>query len=108
MQNQDSPPACPSCNAILRKKPARKTKCPFCGKSIFVRSTQKIFPSILLTEDDARAADWVGKLEMFGVDDSLFFLKRKELSEKFNSQAKSSDVIWGLFNDLLFKNGNDE
>ena len=103
MQDQELQPSCPSCNAVLQKKPVRKTKCPSCSKNIFVRSTQKIFPSFFLSEDDARAVDWLKKLEMFGIHEGEFLDKKKELCDKFGGRAKSTDIIWSLLNGLIAK-----
>lgn len=95
--------ACPHCKNILKQKPQRKKKCPFCGNDIYVRSKQKIFSSPFLNKEDALAMDWLKKLGDFGIKDSDFINKRKELSEKFGKEAKSTDVIWGLFNELILK-----
>lgn len=48
---KESPPNCPYCTKPLKKAPKRKTKCPHCGKDIFVRYDQP------LTEDQARDID---------------------------------------------------
>lgn len=34
-----APPVCPNCHEALDKRPARKSKCPHCGLTIFVKYT---------------------------------------------------------------------
>jgi len=96
-------PICPYCKEILDKIPKRKSKCSFCKKDIYVRSRQKIFSSNILKKDDAIAVDWFKRLEDFGIKVNDFSDKRIELSKKFGQEAKSTDVIWGLFNKLILK-----
>ena len=97
----DSKPVCPYCRKVLDIKPKRKKKCPFCNNDIYVRSKQKIFSSTLLNKEDAIAVDWLKNLENFGIKDNDFINERRELSKKFGKKAKSTDVIWGLFNELI-------
>jgi hypothetical protein len=92
--------ACPYCNQILEKKPKRKMKCPHCGEDIFVRSRQDLFPSILLTEQDARVADHFQTLmgiATFEVSQADFFRERRQLAERFGSQPASGDILWSLY-----------
>ena len=100
---KDSEPVCPYCRKVLDRKPQRKTKCPSCNKDIYVRSKQKIFSSNLLNKEDVIAVDWLKNLENFGIKDDDFINKRSELSKKFGKEAKSTDVIWGLFNELILE-----
>ncbi len=99
----DLEPVCPYCRKVLDRKPQRKTKCPFCNNDIYVRTKQKIFPSTLLNKEDAVAVDWLKNLENFGIKDNDFLNKRRELFKKFGKEAESTDVIWGLFNELILK-----
>lgn len=100
-------PACPYCNKMLEKMPSRKIKCRSCGKEIYVRSTQKIFESSILMREDAIALDQLKQMEAYGVTPGDFLNKRAQLSEKFGNRAKSADVIWGIFNDLISKNSQN-
>ncbi len=100
-------PTCPYCNETLEKMPSRKIKCRSCGKEMYVRSTQKVFESSLLTREDAMAADQLKQLETYGVTSTDFLDKRTELSQKFGGKAKSADAIWAIFNDLIAKNSQD-
>jgi len=100
---KDLEPVCPYCRKVLDRKPQRKTKCPFCNNDIYVRPKQKLFSSTLLTKEDALAVDRLKYLENFGFKGNDFINKRRELSKKFGKEAKSTDVIWGLFNELILK-----
>jgi len=100
---KESEVVCPYCKKVLEQKPQRKKKCPFCNNDIYVRSKQNIFSSTLLTKEDAMAVDWLKNLQNFGIKDNDFINKRRVLSKKFGKEAKSTDVIWGLFNELILK-----
>ena len=102
-KKNNSEPICPYCKNVLSRKPQRKTKCPFCNNDIYVRGKQNIFSSTLLNKEDAIVADWLKKLDIFGIKDSDFINKKKELSNKFGTEANSTDTIWGLFNELILR-----
>ena len=89
-------PVCPYCNAPLEKAPKRKSKCPHCGNYIFARSKQKLFPSTLLTEEQARAVDYVKNLEIYGITERDYENVRIDLTKKFGHNANPHDVIWSL------------
>jgi hypothetical protein len=94
---------CPYCKQILLKMPGRKTKCPHCGEYIFVRSAQELFPSSLLSEQDARVVDHFQTLQgtsIFEVSEADFFRERDELAERFGTHPASGDVLWSLYNRL--------
>lgn len=100
---KESEPICPYCQKVLEKKPQRKVKCAFCNQDIYVRSKQKIFSSDLLNKEDAIAVDWLKNLENYGIKDRDFISEKRELSKKFGKEAQATDVIWGIFNELLLK-----
>lgn len=87
---------CPYCKKSLNKKPKRKTKCPFCGNFIYVRSKPRIFNTTLLTKDDSIAVDWYNKLEWQGITQKDFWQMR-ENEFKTNKEIKSSEVIFHLY-----------
>ena len=103
---KESEAVCPYCKKVLKQKPKRKKKCPFCNNDIYVRSKQKIFSSTLLNKEDAIAIDELKNLENFGIKNNDFINKKRKLSKKFGEEAKSADVIWGLFNELILKTKN--
>jgi len=68
-----------------------------------VRSRQELFPSTLLTEQDARVVDHFQTLKgisTFDVSEVGFFRERQELAERFGRQPNSGDVLWSLYNRL--------
>ena len=91
---------CPYCKSLLDKAPKRKKKCQHCNKNIYVRTKQDLFDSNLLTKEDAIAVDWIKSLE---VTKNEFLNKKAELEKKFNGNVKSTDVVWGLFNEHITK-----
>jgi len=101
-------PRCPYCSKALDEMPKRKKKCPSCGRYIFVRSGQDLFPSILLTEQDARVVDHFHTLKgisTFEVREADFFRERDELAERFGRQPASGDVLWSLYGRLAYDFG---
>lgn len=54
---------CPYCRVALTTVPRRRTKCRSCGEPIVVRSRQDIFPSALLTLDQAWAVAAIAAIE---------------------------------------------
>ena len=85
-----SNPNCPHCNAILEPAPKRKTKCPSCGKDIYVRTDpfnkQKTY---YLKHDDALSLDMVKDLQ----------INEKAFNEAKNKAPKGrslEDIVWGL------------
>jgi len=54
------------------------------------------------------AVDWFKRLEDFGIKVNDFSDEKIELSRKFGQEAKSTDVIWGLFNGLISKTKNQD
>jgi len=65
---KDLESVCPYCSKVLDRKPQRKSKCPFYNNYIYVRSKQKIFPSVLLNKEDAIAVDWLRHLNNYSYD----------------------------------------
>jgi DNA-directed RNA polymerase subunit RPC12/RpoP len=47
-------PACPYCSRELQKVPTRKSRCPHCGKTIFVKRGPDEIVKRLVTEDEAQ------------------------------------------------------
>ena len=85
-----SNPNCPHCKVILDPIPKRKTKCPSCGKDIYVRTDpfnkQKTY---YLKHDDALLLNLVRGLP----------ISEKTFTEAKNKAVKGQslgDVIWGL------------
>ena len=83
---------CPHCSINLEPAPKRKTKCPSCGKDIYVRTDpfnkQKIY---YLRHEDALSLDMVRDLQ----------IGEKTFTEAKNKAPKGQslgDIVWGLIN----------
>lgn len=92
---------CPHCGAIFDKPPKRKTKCKKCGEECFIRTTQAIFNSDILTQEDALAADFFKELQYLGATTNDYLKVNAELSQKWGTKAKSYDIVWGISNRLV-------
>jgi hypothetical protein len=95
---------CPNCSGKLAKIPGSKTKCPICGRFVYVRTDPRINARVCVGED-----------ELEGVDDAIAQangswderLRQKEqhariearLTEKFGFKPNESDVTSGMYNE---------
>ena len=86
---------CPYCDFEIERKITRKKKCTSCGNYIYVRDRKPV------TNDIAQEIDLLKYLKSYGITKDDFDQKRKELSTTFGKIAGSSDVAWGLYNDLV-------
>lgn len=94
-------PPCPYCGSPLPKVPKAKTLCKACGKHIFVRSKQALFPTAILTKEQANALDALRRMENYGVGDSDYWRHHTALTKRFAREAGPGDVVWSIFNELL-------
>lgn len=109
---------CPYCKSTLEKFPIRKTKCPNCRKTIFVRKLNDSKFKTLITEvevqeiDNEREKEYLKfkgfhNLENFGVTKDEFLKRKEEHYLKYGIENNNNDVVWSLFNELLIKKAND-
>jgi len=94
---------CPHCSKRLTKWPQRKTKCPFCGKYILVRTRPTDRQRVLVTEKQAEEieAQWneIHSVPPPRIDKKKGFDDEKKiLSKKYGGQPSDHDVIWSLLN----------
>lgn len=92
---------CPYCKKLLESTPKKKKKCPNCGNYIYVRTKQSLFPSNLLTNDEAIAADEMKKLDAHGITYQDFIDEKKSLTQKESGDVSNVDVCLNLYNKLL-------
>lgn len=97
------PPACPYCETILPKSPSRKIQCQKCHNYIYVRTKQRLYPSPLLTEDQAGVIDALTAIEYMGVSNEVFKKERELLSARFKQPASDQDTLWSIYNKLIIK-----
>lgn len=95
--------ACPYCGVQLTNPPKRKIACPECKSPIYVRTTQRIFDSNLLTEEQALAADFFKDLEYQGATVEDFNKARNELAKRWNTDPKPYDIVWRVSNGLVVR-----
>jgi ribosomal protein L37E len=95
---------CPYCGARLEKRPQRKKKCTSCGYFIYVRTRPSDRKKVLATEEQAQAIDeeWMkinGTYDAHREEQIRFEQKKRELSERFGTEASDYDVQWSLLNE---------
>ncbi len=109
---------CPYCKNLLIKFPSRKTKCPKCKKSVFVRRLNDSKFKTLITEEHAKKIEierekedleyrGFHNLENFGVTKEEFIKRKYEHYLKYGIENNNNDVVWSIFNELLIKNATD-
>jgi len=106
---------CPYCHQSLSKVPGSKTKCPHCGKFMFVRTRPKDNARIIVTKDEVDKIDeeWAivaGTHDVFVAEKEEFAKEKEILRKRFGGKEPSdNDVRWGLLNKQLMeyaKNGD--
>lgn len=93
--------SCPYCGAVLNPAPKKKRACPECSQDIYVRTTQKLFESNLLTKEQALAADFFKDLEYQGATVNDFKDAREALATKWGIDPQPYDVVWRVSNSLV-------
>jgi hypothetical protein len=81
--------ACPYCQKALEKKLTRKTKCPHCGKLIYVRHGELVTEEQKVKHDD---------LDLFRSTEDEYGTTQLKLQQKFGAMPSHSDIIWGIAN----------
>ena len=93
---------CPYCGVVFDKPIKRKKTCPDCGKTMYVRTTQELYPSSTLTEDQLNHAEFYMTMK------NVIFITRDDykqteamLKKKWNTpKINTYDVLWSLYNSL--------
>ena len=96
----DELPPCPYCQAVLPKRPQRKSKCPHCGSAILVRTGKRV----LMTEAQAAqhdaklAAEYAmraieARVESFGMKKAEFESRRTARPELPSADIISKDSV---------------
>lgn len=100
---------CPYCHETLVKIPGAKTKCPHCGKFMFVRTRSKDNTRVVVTKNEADKIDEEWSI-VAGVHDDFVaekeeFVKEKEILRKRfgNKEPSDTDIKWGLLNKQLME-----
>ncbi|MGE0469846.1 MAG: hypothetical protein AB7L09_11380 [Nitrospira sp.] len=93
--------ACPHCNTLLQRKPAKKTKCPQCGRFIYVRTRPQDQLKVLVTEQQADLLEeqWSlikGTQEAYLAEKQKIQAERAGLAKLFRAAPSENDIKWGL------------
>ena len=102
-------PLCPYCGASLKKLPQRKTLCPSCKESIYIRSRPADRKKRLVTQEQADEIEeeWTISAELSELSESdreRFETKRKAIREKYGREVPKKlhsalhDVRWSSYN----------
>lgn len=93
---------CPNCLGILKKVPGSKTKCPLCGKFMFIRTDPHTRTRVVVTEDGAEHIDdetakmngtWEDRLK----EKQKIAKAKAELTERFGGvEPSKEDLEWNL------------
>ncbi len=112
-QKDERKAECLYCNEVLVKIPGAKTKCPHCGKFMFVRTRPKDNARVVITESEADKIDkeWsiVNDTHDSFVAEKENYAKEKEILQKrFGGKEPSkNDIKWGLLNKELIEHATN-
>ena len=105
-------PICPYCGAVLKRKPARKTKCKACGNFMYVRTRPADNQKILVTEAQREQVEeqWAiasGYHAEFLAEKENRERVRADLARRFGCQPSENDVQWAILNQELLDHSRD-
>jgi hypothetical protein len=93
---------CPNCQGVLKKIPGSKTKCPLCGKFMFIRTDPHTRTRVVVTEEGAEHIDdetaklngtWEDRLK----EKQKIAKAKAELTKKFGGvEPSKEDLEWNL------------
>lgn len=99
---------CPYCGVILDKPIGRKKSCPECKNTIYVRTTQELFPSSALTKEQVAHADFYTALKYTLMATKDDYSRHEDILKKkwHLTKVNTYDVLWSMYNDtkLLERN----
>jgi predicted RNA-binding Zn-ribbon protein involved in translation (DUF1610 family) len=101
---------CPYCQITLKKMPASKTKCPSCGKDMYVRTRPLDNQKVLVTKDKADemrvdSAIMSGTSDRFLEGQKEYQEEKKILQKRFGQEPSDHDIKWGMLNKQLIEYG---
>jgi hypothetical protein len=97
---------------MLAKIPAKKTKCPYCGEFMFVRTRPKDNYRVVVTKQEADQIDedWsiiAGTHDNFIAGKEGFEKEKEILRKRFSKEPSENDVKWGILNNDLIKHAQN-
>jgi hypothetical protein len=101
----ESVPECPYCRAILKKFPAKKTKCKICGRDFYLM--KKPGTEIYHIVDEKRRSKW--KIEeplyhrLYGLKE-YYDLDQEYIEKAILKSSTLRDALWSCYNKALALN----
>ena len=94
---------CPYCQSALKKIPGSKTKCPSCGKFMYVRTSSQNIRAVVTEEEmDKIEEEWSifnGTHGEYLYNKKLEAKTKENLKQKFGGKEPSeNDIKWSLLN----------
>lgn len=86
-------PECPYCQAALKRIPAAKTQCPYCGHFMYVRTRPDNRARVVVTDAEARRIDEAWEIDRVSrkPDDLAMMIAKTEIS---TAQIESNFKVW--------------
>lgn len=93
---------CPCCGIVFDKPIKRKKACAACKGTIYVRTTQDLYPTSALTEEQVNHVDFYFSLKsIIFITKDDFIVTENLLKAKWNvEKVNTYDVLWSLYNNL--------
>ncbi len=102
--------ACPNCGVSLKKVPGAKTKCPDCGKFLYVRTDPRINARVVVTKEQADTIDLAWATVNGTLDDKVGqMIHHAQVRAALPPQFSEADVQWRMLNEngLKFSHQGD-
>lgn len=104
-------PICPSCKKSLERAPGKKTKCPFCGEFMYVRTRPSDRQRVLVTKEGAEKIEeeWAiatGTHDQYIKNRQEVEDTREQLRKQFGKEPSENDVKWRILNKQLLEHAS--
>jgi DNA-directed RNA polymerase subunit RPC12/RpoP len=88
-------PACPRCRARLERPRKGANACPQCGETVFVRPTQRVFGSTILSAVEAAELETVlaGGLRVLGDPERVYLERRAQIRARTGRDPTMAQVV---------------
>lgn len=99
---------CLYCHKALEKIPSRKTRCPFCGKYMLIRTEPKNYIRSVVTEEGAEKIDedWSivnGTHDVYIAEKMQTEREKEILKKRFGKEPRGNDIEWSVLNRSLIE-----
>lgn len=95
-------PVCPYCFVDLESRPVSRSKCPGCNGRILLRTAQRVYPSIYLTEPQAKEVDRykASTPATYGASSADFAVKKRQLARDLGRDPTPQEIIDAVNDDV--------